>query len=56
MISGKKRENNERSSENHKRYDVERLEEFLMDAIELSEMQEQDEPEIIFVDDDPLII
>lgn len=40
-----------------RKYDKERMEEFLLDAImEMQEPEKNDIPEIIFVDDEPLIM
>ena len=58
MNTGNKHDKTATPKETRKRkYDKERMEEFLLDAImEMQEPEKNDIPEIIFVDDEPLII
>ena len=58
MNTGNKHGKTARPKETRKRkYDKERMEEFLLDAImDMQEPENDDIPEIIFVDDEPLII
>jgi hypothetical protein len=58
MSKGNKHSKTATPKETTKRkYDKERMEEFLLDAImDMQELGNDDNPEIIFVDDEPLIL